>query len=781
MTKLLRDFYSAYERYFLTTDPLLTSLATMSLSTDARRLLLEIQDQIARIAQRLEPPQPATASFEEIYLVLKVSGTPFDVIETTADYTDIRVVEPRSLVAVTYLFSAMRTCPTERDVEALRERIAASGERYSSTFIVSPSGIPASVASYAERRGVKLISADELRALFSQADSSATILVGRLSAASLARTLNVDKIYISPDAVPTRPGDWMEERYFTQRYRVDDVIDEFLGNSESRILVLLGDYGSGKSAVAAHTLERFANAGSPCCAAYVPLAQLDDADHLVDTARRADNTLRALYPLASQRLVILDGLDELRDAMTPVSRKKNMLRLLDASTKTDKLLVTVRTSYFRGLEDFWNLFSRADDQALWEKLAKHIPEGSGRPRVQAAILREFDSAKILEYATAVGLQQGDGPKGGEEFLERVRRNDPDAVYQRLMRSPLYLFLIANTIPWEDSSVQCLADVIRLFIRYWLERDVSKGPSRWLVSTDDRADFISDVSWWMFQNGRTMLSYGDFDELVARHFGIPKDTDAARTLGLDLHTTGVFSSVGKTLFFAMPAFSHYFVALRFHGGFDKDWPNRVATVAEAKMWLGLAVAHQRSFSFNDPPERADAWIKTMGIDEQRRPKFVYDLRGVYYGDRKDTLKFLNEDMYRRLASVLWAALHGKAGEGRIAGQRVSILVANKLGLHARAAAGLVRAISRVFVSPPNQVTLIKGGEAVDGFSILGILLLAVGRGSVVDFVFRDCEASRVTTFLKTIGAKQLDDGSDIWSTDFGEREGRGGMIMYGPIE
>ena len=54
------------------------------------------------------------------------------------------------------------------------------------------------------------------------------------------------------------------------------------------------------------------------------------------------------------------------------------------------------------------------------------------------------------------------------------------------------------------------------------------------------------------------------------------------------------------------------------------------------------------------------------------------------------------------------------------------IKNKLGLHARAAAKLVHAAAR-FTS---DIKIRKGDEEVDGKSILGILLLAAGRGSVI---------------------------------------------------
>jgi phosphocarrier protein len=52
--------------------------------------------------------------------------------------------------------------------------------------------------------------------------------------------------------------------------------------------------------------------------------------------------------------------------------------------------------------------------------------------------------------------------------------------------------------------------------------------------------------------------------------------------------------------------------------------------------------------------------------------------------------------------------------------------NKLGLHARAAAKLVHVAARF----KSDIKIRKGDEEVDGKSILGILLLAAGRGSTI---------------------------------------------------
>jgi phosphocarrier protein HPr len=79
----------------------------------------------------------------------------------------------------------------------------------------------------------------------------------------------------------------------------------------------------------------------------------------------------------------------------------------------------------------------------------------------------------------------------------------------------------------------------------------------------------------------------------------------------------------------------------------------------------------------------------------------------------------------------------------------IEIKNKLGLHARAAAKLVHIAARY----ASDIKVRKGDEEVDGKSILGILLLAAGRGTVVTVrAAGDDEAEAIAAIEKLIDAK-----------------------------
>ena len=57
---------------------------------------------------------------------------------------------------------------------------------------------------------------------------------------------------------------------------------------------------------------------------------------------------------------------------------------------------------------------------------------------------------------------------------------------------------------------------------------------------------------------------------------------------------------------------------------------------------------------------------------------------------------------------------------------TLTVLNKLGIHARPAAQFVRVASRFH----SDVTVEKDGETVDGKSIMGLMMLAVGCGAQI---------------------------------------------------
>ncbi|VAW87542.1 Phosphotransferase system, phosphocarrier protein HPr [hydrothermal vent metagenome] len=80
-------------------------------------------------------------------------------------------------------------------------------------------------------------------------------------------------------------------------------------------------------------------------------------------------------------------------------------------------------------------------------------------------------------------------------------------------------------------------------------------------------------------------------------------------------------------------------------------------------------------------------------------------------------------------------------------RQKIEIINKLGLHARAAAKFVTTASAY----KSDVQLIKGEREVNGKSIMGVMMLAAAKGSILELVVNgDDEAAAVNKIIALIG-------------------------------
>jgi phosphocarrier protein len=82
----------------------------------------------------------------------------------------------------------------------------------------------------------------------------------------------------------------------------------------------------------------------------------------------------------------------------------------------------------------------------------------------------------------------------------------------------------------------------------------------------------------------------------------------------------------------------------------------------------------------------------------------------------------------------------------------LLVQNKMGIHARPAAMVVR-ITNKFKA---DVFVEKDEEQVNGKSIMGLMMLAAGKGSKVKFIASGEDAAQMLEELEELFARKFDE-------------------------
>jgi phosphocarrier protein len=82
----------------------------------------------------------------------------------------------------------------------------------------------------------------------------------------------------------------------------------------------------------------------------------------------------------------------------------------------------------------------------------------------------------------------------------------------------------------------------------------------------------------------------------------------------------------------------------------------------------------------------------------------------------------------------------------------LVVQNKMGIHARPAAMIVRVTNKFKA----EVFVEKDEEQVNGKSIMGLMMLAAGKGSKVKFVATGEDAAAMMTELEALFARKFDE-------------------------
>lgn len=82
----------------------------------------------------------------------------------------------------------------------------------------------------------------------------------------------------------------------------------------------------------------------------------------------------------------------------------------------------------------------------------------------------------------------------------------------------------------------------------------------------------------------------------------------------------------------------------------------------------------------------------------------------------------------------------------------LVVQNKMGIHARPAAMIVRITNRFKA----DVFVEKDEEQVNGKSIMGLMMLAAGKGSKVKFIVTGEDAPAMVAELEALFAKKFDE-------------------------
>ncbi|MGH3248919.1 MAG: trypsin-like peptidase domain-containing protein [Trebonia sp.] len=268
--------------------------------------------------------------------------------------------------------------------------------------------------------------------------------------------------------------------YVEQRYRIisgghaadvhDDLADravEWMGTEGARLVVVLGDFGRGKTSFLRQLTRVLHSAERPgVTPILVELRHLEKAptldellmQHLVRQGVKGDfSTAKLRYMITSGRVALLfDGFDELELRVGYDHAAEYLQALLDSANGQAKLILTSRTQHFRSTEQVRTV------------LGKRVEDRAGSLVV---VLEEFSNVQILEFLTKL---YPDDPSRAQIRFELI---SGIANLLDLAHNPRMLTFVADldeerlrTAARNEAGEITAASLYKEIIDFWLTRE-----------------------------------------------------------------------------------------------------------------------------------------------------------------------------------------------------------------------------------------------------------------------------------------------------------------------
>lgn len=317
-------------------------------------------------------------------------------------------------------------------------------------------------------------------------------------------------------------------------------------NSEESLLVLLGDFGTGKSTylkrLKYELSQRYINSESNSIPLYIPLKNFDsyvDAESFFENQLKIELSRSLRFEEFSKIsrhndfIILLDGFDEMGLHIDSEKRKKHFKQLIEIISRANKTILTCRPAYFLSKYEMQTVLDimkpplDIETSKYSSKLRKEYSAFSRR--VFSAITNEKENINN-EYYSVLRLS-GFSPEDIDDYLckfypdenyeyrlkirERIR-NTYDL--EDLAKRPILLFLIANSLPQLSEDKEATPALIYLiYTSAWMERDWKKGEFRRLITPDKKINFVCHLAWLMYEKNLLELSYQELPTIIQEYF------------------------------------------------------------------------------------------------------------------------------------------------------------------------------------------------------------------------------------------------------------------------
>lgn len=447
----------------------------------------------------------------EVDLVARKRGDPFSpalYVEATVQYVD----------------------NTKYGKDATKFLLVREIDKSARCISVSTKGFTPDVLERAEKSGIVAVSYDNLFASFERFESYVEHVTSNTGIQSLLAAY--------------------EEPYFRDaagEHLATEWLRDWKSNSDAPWLVVLGEYGTGKTALTQKIQHDWiadykSDASSP-----IPfrielrsfVRQFDARSlihHFLDSNRLGHLPIDFIFHLIRSRRVILvlDGYDEMAQFLNARERRACLSALASLASDGAKGILTSRPNYFTETEEL-HVFEAL--YATLEQKNYHLGELdkffiAGERSVDQLLERYVLSRKerylrdlSVQQTTALVKRKLSGDEAGQKvvtsLLEKIFREEVDGKRQSLSGKPVivsYLLELVDELrsAGDEQHAKSLGEwqIYKLIIDRLMLRDLQRSPT---LNPDDRRQTLQRIALLLSRKDKSAATEEDFAAVIAEQF------------------------------------------------------------------------------------------------------------------------------------------------------------------------------------------------------------------------------------------------------------------------
>lgn len=355
----------------------------------------------------------------------------------------------------------------------------------------------------------------------------------------------------------------------TCRLLLKDYVAAFL-ESKHQALLILGDYGSGKTSFcytyALELLDHFLQGRSAYFPLLIKLRGYNKAvgigqiltDYFVNDLGVSNFSLGALKLLLKNINVVLifDGYDEVAKKVDFDIKYETLQEICRLAEDRTKVIVTCRPNYFQSASEFQEIFQNSHlqyepgDKPLLEFIENSIAD--------------LNETQIDEYIDSYQRELEESNITKEELIQTIA-NTHDL--SDLVKRPFLLYMIMITLPkilngakGKKTAKINASKLYQVYTENWLRREEQKNKT--LIKRADKELFCKELAFELYISNAVSLSYRELPETIKRNFRHLDRVEDIDYFSHDIQSCSFLTSDRSGEFkFIHKSFMEYFVADR----------------------------------------------------------------------------------------------------------------------------------------------------------------------------------------------------------------------------